>query len=79
MTTLLTDLHLPDPDAFYEQLIAMHHGLSDAESALVNAKLVLLLANHIGDPAVLAQAMAAARHGVADPQPNGQPNPGGTQ
>jgi hypothetical protein len=64
MTTLRTDPNLPDPDAFYEQLIALHHGLSDAESALVNAKLVLLLANHIGDPAVLAQAMAAARRGV---------------
>jgi len=65
MTTLVTEPNLPDPDGFYEQLIATHHGLSDAESALVNAKLVLLLANHVGDPAVLAQAMAAARHGVA--------------
>ena len=64
MTTLRTEPGLPDPDGFYEQLIALHHGLSDAESALVNAKLVLLLANHIGDPAVLAQAMAAARQGV---------------
>ena len=79
MTKLLTDPNLPDPDAFYEQLIAMHHGLSDAESALVNAKLVLLLANHIGDPAVLAQAMTAARHGVASPRPNGHPNHGGTR
>ena len=42
----------------------MHRGLSDEDSALVNAKLVLLLANHIGDPEVLAQAMAAAREGV---------------
>ena len=64
MTTLRTEPGLPDPDGFYEQLIALHRGLSDAESALVNAKLVLLLANHIGDPAVLAQAMAAARRGV---------------
>jgi Protein of unknown function (DUF2783) len=64
MTTLRTEPGLPDPDGFYEQLIALHHGLSDAESTLVNAKLVLLLANHIGDPAVLAQAMAAARRGV---------------
>jgi len=64
MTTLRTEPGLPDPDGFYEQLIALHHGLSDAESALVNAKLVLLLANHIGDPGVLAQAMAAARDGV---------------
>jgi hypothetical protein len=46
-------------------LIATHRGLSDAQSAMVNAKLVLLLANHIGDPDVLAEAMAAAREGVA--------------
>jgi len=42
----------------------MHEGLSDSESALVNAKLVLLLANHVGDPAVLRAAFAAAREGV---------------
>ena len=64
MTSLVTDPNLPDPDDFYEKLIAMHHGLSDTESALVNAKLVLLLANHVGDTDVLAQAMAAARRGV---------------
>jgi hypothetical protein len=38
--------------------------LSDAESTLVNAKLVLLLANHIGDMTVLREAMAAARTDV---------------
>jgi hypothetical protein len=64
MAKLVTDPNLPDPDGFYEQLIAMHHGLSDAQSALVNARLVLLLANHVGDPTILAQALAAARHGV---------------
>ena len=77
MTSLVTDPNLPDPDDFYEKLIAMHHGLSDTESALVNAKLVLLLANHIGDPTVLAQAMAAARHGVASSLQDGTPTPGG--
>jgi hypothetical protein len=64
MATLNTESNLPAPDDFYERLIATHRGLSDEESALVNAKLILLLANHIGDPAVLAQAMAAARDGV---------------
>ena len=67
MATLNTAPNLPVPDDFYEQLIATHRGLSDEESALVNAKLVLLLANHIGDPTVLAQAMAAARDGVGAP------------
>jgi hypothetical protein len=70
MATLNTAPNLPAPDDFYEQLIATHRGLSDEESALVNAKLVLLLANHIGDPAVLAQAMTAARDGVGN-HPNG--------
>ena len=64
MATLNTEPNLPAPDDFYERLIAMHRGLSDDESALVNAKLVLLLANHIGDPGVLAQAMAAACNGM---------------
>ena len=64
MATLDTEPNLPAPDDFYERLIATHRGLTDAQSALVNAKLILLLANHIGDPVVLEQAMAAARDGV---------------
>ena len=67
MATLNTELNLSAPDDFYERLIAMHRGLSDEQSALVNAKLVLLLANHIGDPSVLAEAMAAAREGIGNP------------
>ena len=64
MGTLNTEPTLSEPDEFYERLIATHRGLSDAQSALVNAKLVLLLSNHVGDADVLAQAMAAAREGV---------------
>ena len=66
MATLNTEPNLPAPDDFYERLIATHHGLSDEDSALVNARLVLLLANHIGDADILAQAMAAARDGVGE-------------
>ena len=55
--------NLASPDEFYEQLVEMHRGLSDEQSALVNAKLILLLANHIGDMDVLRAAMAAAREG----------------
>jgi len=66
MATLNTEPNIAGPDDFYERLIATHRGLSDEQSALVNAKLILLLANHIGDPDVLAQAMAAAREGVAE-------------
>ncbi|MDE2304817.1 MAG: DUF2783 domain-containing protein [Gammaproteobacteria bacterium] len=51
-------------DDFYERLIEMHRDLSDEQSARVNAKLILLLANHIGDLAVLSEAMQLARAGV---------------
>ena len=64
MASLDTNPNIAAPDDFYERLIAAHRGLTEQESALVNAKLILLLANHIGDPGVLAQAMAAAREGV---------------
>lgn len=62
---LITSPNIPAPDDFYEALIDTHRDLDDAQSALVNAKLVLLLANHIGDLAVLRAAMAAAREDVA--------------
>jgi hypothetical protein len=65
MTTLVTDPNLADPDDFYEALIDLHRDLTDSQSALVNAKLILLLANHIGDADVLRAAMAAAREDVA--------------
>jgi hypothetical protein len=48
-------------DEFYDLLIQGYHGLSDAQSELMNARLVLLLANHIGDLRVLREAIAAAR------------------
>ncbi len=51
-------------DDFYEALIETHRGLSDEQSQLVNARLVLLLANHIGDLRVLREALAAACAGV---------------
>jgi hypothetical protein len=43
----------------------MHRDLSEEQSALVNAKLILLLANHVGDPAVLREAMRLARQDIA--------------
>lgn len=55
-------------DDFYEALIDTHRGLSDDQSQLVNARLVLLLANHIGDLRVLREALAAARSGVDTPE-----------
>ena len=58
---LHTDPHLESPDEFYEALIDAHRDLSTAQSQVLNAKLVLLLANHIGDLSVLKQALAAGR------------------
>lgn len=52
-------------DAFYDTLIKAHAGLTDAQSELLNARLILLLANHVGDLAVLREAIALARDGVA--------------
>lgn len=51
-------------DDFYEMLIEMHRCLDDEQSELVNARLILLLANHIGDLGVLREAMALARAAI---------------
>ena len=61
---LRTDPLLTTPDPFYEALISLHDGLDAEESRLADAKLVLLLANHIGDADVLAEAIALARKGI---------------
>ena len=52
-------------DDFYEAWIDTHRDLSDEQSALVNAKLILLLANHVGDIGVLREAMQIARADLA--------------
>jgi predicted protein tyrosine phosphatase len=54
-------------DDFYESLMHAHQGLSEAESHALNARLVLILANHIGDLAVLQDALALARRSL-EPQ-----------
>lgn len=58
---LITTPNLTRPDESYAQLIATHDGLSEAESHALNARLILILMNHIGDHAVLAEAMRLAR------------------
>ena len=52
---------LADPDALYAALMDAHRGLDDAASRKLDAKLVLLLANHVGDIAVVREAIEAAR------------------
>ena len=58
---LITTPHLDAPDDFYEALIEAHQDLSTEESHAFNARLVLVLANHIGQLTVLRQAFEAAR------------------
>lgn len=65
MSELNTGLNVARPDDVYEQLIELHAGLTEAESQRVNARLILLLINHIGDERVVREAMAAARRVVA--------------
>lgn len=56
-----TTLNQPDADAFYEQLLDAHEGLDEKQSALLNARLILLLANQVGDAKVLKECVEAAR------------------
>lgn len=58
---LITTPNLTRPDETYAALIATHEGLSEAESHALNARVILILMNHIGDHAVLAEAMLLAR------------------
>ena len=53
-------------DDFYQVLIDAHRDLSDEQSQMLNARLILLLANHIGELAVLREAIAAAREDLGD-------------
>ncbi len=63
MGKLNTEMNLADGDAVYAALVKMTEGLDDAAAQKAMAKLVLLLANHIGDADVLNEAMAIARGG----------------
>lgn len=60
-STLETEPNIPFPDDFYEALIDAHRELSLEQSQSLNARLILLLANHIGDMDVLHEAMRIAR------------------
>jgi hypothetical protein len=58
---LITEPHLEAPDDFYEALIETHRDLDVAQSHALNARLVLLLANHVGRLDILREALQAAR------------------
>ena len=60
MAQLKTDPNIIDPDGLYAELLAIHEGRDKGESDAINARLVLILANHIGDRGVLAEAFVLA-------------------
>lgn len=61
MSGLNLNPNIDRPDDFYADLLATHEGLSKAESDALNARLIMILANHIGDHRVLSEALSAAR------------------
>lgn len=60
MSDLIVIANIDRADDFYADLLAAHEGLEKAESDAFNARLILVLANHIGEREVLSQALAAA-------------------
>lgn len=60
-TDLILTPNMDRPDDIYADLLAAHEGLSKADSDALNARLILILMNHIGRREVLAQALSAAR------------------
>ncbi len=55
------DANFEDADGFYEQLLDAHLGLNQEQSAALNARLILTMANQIGNAQVLAQCVKTAR------------------
>lgn len=60
-SSLILHPNLPDGDDFYDELLRAHQDLTDAESEDFNARLILVLCNHIGDRNIIRQALQAAR------------------
>jgi hypothetical protein len=68
-----TESRFVDPDRAYRMLIDAHRELSDEESAALNTRLLLILANHIGDDAALAEAIVLAKQASRPLPPTGVP------
>ena len=66
---LSTSSNFAKPDDAFRAVVEAHRGLSDAQSADLDAALVLMLANHIGDIDVLSEAIALAKRRMLDAQP----------
>ena len=61
---LITKPNIADADGYYAKILATHRGLTEAQSHALNARLVLILSNHIGNADVLEAALALARDGA---------------
>lgn len=66
MSNLILTANIKDADDFYAVLLAAHDGLSKHASDALNARLLLILANHIGDMDVLEAAIATAKAKASD-------------
>lgn len=56
-----SNFHFQDGDGFYEQLLEAHEGLTKEQSDLLNARLILVLANQVGDARTLKECIEVAR------------------
>lgn len=72
MPRLELNPNFTDPDAFYAALTEAHRERNEAESERINARLILLLANHIGDQQVLEEALTIAGQGPVPAKAQGQ-------
>ncbi len=61
MSKLIDTPNIDDRDGFYQDLLAAHDGLDESQSHALNARLVLILANHIGTQEVLCEALNLAK------------------
>ncbi len=59
-------LNLARPDDVYNAIVDAHRDLSDTQCRALDARLILLLANHVGDEAAIREALAAARQSLEE-------------
>lgn len=71
---LSTSSNFTKPDDAFRMIVEAHRGLSDAQSADLDAALVLVLANHIGDLEVLREAVELAKRRLVDASNNSSNN-----
>ena len=64
--SLSTSSNFDKPDDAFRMIVEVHRGLSEQQSADLDAALVLILANHIGDVDVLGEAIALAKRRLLD-------------